>query len=189
MAPPGCAAGDWFRYPVPGERHPEDPDRAPAARRPVTGLERALSQRSASINAMSHPLAGGQLPVVPLPEREPAALRAAVARLDPAALAKFEADWTAATAMSTRCFPRGTSSSTGSAGSQSNAGLSSRHACAPASASSPSHQTARNAGRPQPRSATSCSRPRQPLHERLDVGVRPGRRLCGERTHPPSDRR
>jgi len=46
---------------------------------------------------MSHPLAEGQ-PVVPLPAREPAALRAAVARLDPAALARFEADWTAATA-------------------------------------------------------------------------------------------
>jgi hypothetical protein len=47
---------------------------------------------------MSHMLAEGQQPVVPLPEREPAALRAAVARLDPAALARFEADWTAATA-------------------------------------------------------------------------------------------
>lgn len=39
-----------------------------------------------------------QRPVVPLPERNPAALREAVARLDPSALAKFEADWTAATA-------------------------------------------------------------------------------------------
>jgi hypothetical protein len=47
---------------------------------------------------MSHPLVGGQQPVVPLPAREPAALRVAVARLDPAALARFEADWTAATA-------------------------------------------------------------------------------------------
>lgn len=37
-------------------------------------------------------------PAVLLPEREPAALRVAVARLDPLALAKFEADWTAATA-------------------------------------------------------------------------------------------
>lgn len=46
---------------------------------------------------MSHPLVEGQ-PVVPLPVREPGALRAAVARLDPAALARFEADWTAATA-------------------------------------------------------------------------------------------
>jgi hypothetical protein len=35
---------------------------------------------------------------VPLPDREPAAIRAAVARLDPAPLARFEADWTAATA-------------------------------------------------------------------------------------------
>jgi hypothetical protein len=39
-----------------------------------------------------------QQPVVPLPEREPAAIRAAVAHLDPGALAKFESDWTAATA-------------------------------------------------------------------------------------------
>lgn len=47
---------------------------------------------------MSHPLVQGQQPVVPLPEREPAALRVAVARLDPTALPRFEADWTAATA-------------------------------------------------------------------------------------------
>ena len=48
---------------------------------------------------MSHlPVEGQQQPVVPLPEREPAAIRSAVARLNPAALAKFEADWTAATA-------------------------------------------------------------------------------------------
>ena len=47
---------------------------------------------------MSHRLVEGQQPVIPLPEREPAAIRAAVARLDLAALAKFEADWTAATA-------------------------------------------------------------------------------------------
>jgi hypothetical protein len=40
----------------------------------------------------------GQQPVVPLPERDPAALRAAVAKLDTAALAKFESDWTTATA-------------------------------------------------------------------------------------------
>jgi hypothetical protein len=51
-----------------------------------------------ALMSMSHVLAEGQQPVVPLPEREPAALRAAVARLDPAALARFEADWTAATA-------------------------------------------------------------------------------------------
>jgi hypothetical protein len=47
---------------------------------------------------MSHLPVEGQQPAVPLPEREPATIRAAVARLDPAALAKFEADWTAATA-------------------------------------------------------------------------------------------
>jgi hypothetical protein len=42
--------------------------------------------------------AGQQKPVIPLPERDPAALRGAVAALDVAALAKFESDWTAATA-------------------------------------------------------------------------------------------
>jgi hypothetical protein len=47
---------------------------------------------------MNHLPVEGQQPVVPSPEREPAAIRAAVARLDPAALARFEADWTAATA-------------------------------------------------------------------------------------------
>jgi hypothetical protein len=47
---------------------------------------------------MSHPLVEGQQPIVPLPEREPAALRTAVSRLDSTALAKFEADWAAATA-------------------------------------------------------------------------------------------
>ena len=47
---------------------------------------------------MSRRLVEGQRALFPLPEREPAAIRAAVARLDPAALARFEADWTAATA-------------------------------------------------------------------------------------------
>jgi Family of unknown function (DUF6247) len=47
---------------------------------------------------MSYPSVSGEQPVVPLPEREPAAIRAAVARLDPGAPARFEADWTAATA-------------------------------------------------------------------------------------------
>jgi hypothetical protein len=46
---------------------------------------------------MSHLPVFGEHPVVPLPEREPAAIRAAVARLDPGALTRFEADWTAAT--------------------------------------------------------------------------------------------
>jgi hypothetical protein len=39
-----------------------------------------------------------QRPAIPLPERDPAALRVAVAQLDPSALARFETDWTAATA-------------------------------------------------------------------------------------------
>jgi Family of unknown function (DUF6247) len=59
--------------------------------------ECVLSWAGASMTVMTHPLVEGQ-PVVPLPAREPAALRAAVARLDLAALARFEADWTAATA-------------------------------------------------------------------------------------------
>jgi len=54
-----------------------------------------LSWLGASMVVVSCPLVEGQ-PVVQLPAREPAALRAAVARLDPAALARFEADWTAA---------------------------------------------------------------------------------------------
>ena len=57
-----------------------------------------LSEGYVSIGFMSHLPVSGEQPVVPLPDREPAAIRAAVARLDPAALARFEADWTAATA-------------------------------------------------------------------------------------------
>lgn len=61
------------------------------------GLHRCMSLLGASMIVMSNPLVAGQQPVVPLPAREPGALRAAVARLDPVALARFEADWTAAT--------------------------------------------------------------------------------------------
>jgi Family of unknown function (DUF6247) len=57
-----------------------------------------LSEGYVSIAFMSHLPISGEQPVVPLPDREPAAIRAAVARLDPTALARFEADWTAATA-------------------------------------------------------------------------------------------
>lgn len=57
-----------------------------------------LSEGCVSIGFVRHLPISGEYPVVPLPEREPAAIRAAVARLDPAALAKFEAGWTAATA-------------------------------------------------------------------------------------------
>lgn len=57
-----------------------------------------LSEGYVSIGFMGHLPISGEQPVVPLPDREPAAIRAAVARLDPAALARFEADWTAATA-------------------------------------------------------------------------------------------
>jgi len=136
---------------------------------------------------MSHLLVDGQQPIVPLPEREPAAIRAAVARLDPAALSRFEADWTRARGMSTACFLRGTSWSTGSAGSLLNAGRNWRLGCAPASASSRSRRTVRSAGQLRPRSAISCGRPRQPLHERLDVGIRPGRSQCRGRASPVSD--
>jgi hypothetical protein len=50
-----------------------------------------------TLDGMTATREDGQQPIVPLPEREPAALRAAVAKLDTAALAKFESDWTAAT--------------------------------------------------------------------------------------------
>lgn len=46
---------------------------------------------------MTGGIIGEPEPVVPLPERDPAAIRAAVARINVTALAKFEADWTAAT--------------------------------------------------------------------------------------------
>ena len=57
-----------------------------------------LPEGYVSIGFMSHLPVSGEQPAVPLPDREPAAIRAAVARLDPAALVRFEADWTAATA-------------------------------------------------------------------------------------------
>ena len=57
-----------------------------------------LSEGYVSVGFMSYLPVSGEKPVVPLPDREPAAIRAAVARLDPAALARFEAGWTAATA-------------------------------------------------------------------------------------------
>lgn len=47
---------------------------------------------------MTGGIIGRPEPVVPLPERDPAAIRAAVAQINVAALTKFEADWTAATA-------------------------------------------------------------------------------------------
>jgi Family of unknown function (DUF6247) len=40
----------------------------------------------------------GAEPAVPMPERTPRAVRAAVARLDAGVLPRFEAEWTAATA-------------------------------------------------------------------------------------------
>lgn len=40
----------------------------------------------------------GAEPAVPMPERTPRAVRAAVARLDPGTLPRFEAEWTAVTA-------------------------------------------------------------------------------------------
>ena len=57
-----------------------------------------LSEGHVSVGFMSHLPVSGEQPVVPLPDREPAAIRAAVARLDPAAPARFEAGWTTATA-------------------------------------------------------------------------------------------
>jgi hypothetical protein len=48
--------------------------------------------------SMSGAPTGGKQPAIPLPERNPAGLRAAVAQLNPEALAKFDADWSEATA-------------------------------------------------------------------------------------------
>ena len=45
--------------------------------------------------AMEVSIPAGAQPVLPQPERTPVAIRAAVARLDPAALARFEEDWVA----------------------------------------------------------------------------------------------
>ena len=84
----GCVSGQEAACSSP--MRPDGPG-APAWRLPTV-------RACVSIAFMSHLPVEGQQPVVPLPEREPAAIRAAVARLDPAALAKFEADWTAATA-------------------------------------------------------------------------------------------
>jgi hypothetical protein len=45
--------------------------------------------------AMDVSIPAGAQPVLAQPERTPVAVRAAVARLDPAALARFEEDWAA----------------------------------------------------------------------------------------------
>lgn len=138
---------------------------------------------------VSHPLVEGQQPVVPLPVREPVALRAAVARLDPAALARFESDWTAATARArdeyslhpARYFVEHWFSWVAVERWQ--------RGCVPASASSQNQATARSAGQQRPRSARSCGRPRQPLHDRLDMGIRPGRDQRRRRAHADASRR
>jgi hypothetical protein len=113
---------------------------------------------------MGHAPVDGDPPAVPLPERNPAALRAAVARLDPAALARFEAHWTAATArahdeyslLPARYFVEHWWSWV--AVEQWLSGLS---ACMSASVSSPIQRNRRNAERLRLRSARSCARPRQ----------------------------
>src|ERR1700761_4095255 len=89
--------------------------------------------------------------------------------------------------MSTACFLPGTSSSTGSPGLPWSAGRSLRPGSTPASGSSPSRRTVPSAGTLRLKLARSCGRPRQPLHEPLDVGVRPGRSQCRRRAHPGSD--
>ncbi len=49
-------------------------------------------------DAVMNSIPAGAEPVVPMPERTPVAIRAAVGRLDVAVLPRFEAEWTAATA-------------------------------------------------------------------------------------------
>jgi hypothetical protein len=102
---------------------------------------------------------------VPLPDREPAAIRAAVARLDPAALARFEAGWTAATARARDEYSL----------------LPARYFVEHwfnwvAVARWPELAARLRAcvGRLQQRLARSCGRPRPSGHEPVDVGVRPG---------------
>ncbi|HET9898628.1 MAG TPA: DUF2637 domain-containing protein [Streptosporangiaceae bacterium] len=89
---------------------------------PVTHDRRVA--RSTLVSASVDGMSAGKQPAMPMPEREPAALRAAVARLDPAALPKFEADWTTAIARTRDEYSLlpGISSSTGSAGLPWNAG-------------------------------------------------------------------
>ena len=50
----------------------------------------------AAMNSIAIPM--GAEPVVPMPERTPVAIRAAVGRLDVAVLPRFESEWTGATA-------------------------------------------------------------------------------------------
>lgn len=50
-----------------------------------------------SYDAVMNSIPAGAVPVVPMPERTPVAIRAAVGRLDVAALPRFETEWTAAT--------------------------------------------------------------------------------------------
>jgi hypothetical protein len=50
------------------------------------------------VSVMEVSIPAGAEPVVPQPERTPAAVRAAVARLDVTVLPRLEAEWTAATA-------------------------------------------------------------------------------------------
>lgn len=54
-------------------------------------------QRCRTMPPMSIP--AGAEPVIPMPERTPLAIRTAVARLDVAALPRFEAEWTTATTL------------------------------------------------------------------------------------------
>ncbi|MGH3274299.1 MAG: DUF6247 family protein, partial [Streptosporangiaceae bacterium] len=132
-----------------------------------------------TLDAMTATGEDGQQPVAPLPERDPAALRAAVAKLDTAALAKFESGWTAATArardeyslMPARYFVEHWW--TWVAVERWPALAARLRDCVTASASSRNPRIAMRAGLRLPRSARSCAgRSRRP-RERLDVGVRP----------------
>ena len=51
--------------------------------------------RMATMSPMEVSIPADAQPVMPQPERTPVAIRAAIARLDRAALARFEEDWTA----------------------------------------------------------------------------------------------
>jgi hypothetical protein len=90
--------------------------------------------------------------------------------------------------MSTVCSLPDTSWSTGSTGSPLRAGRNLGLGSVPASESWPSRPIGRSDEKLPPKSARSSGRPRPSLHERLDVGVRPGCAQCRRRTHSGPDR-
>jgi hypothetical protein len=57
-----------------------------------------FASEAMTYDAAMNSIPAGAVPVLSMPERTPVAIRAAVGRLDVAALPRFETEWTAATA-------------------------------------------------------------------------------------------